>query len=157
MLNWTVDVLVDNKFDKASKEYKAILESCLMHIRNLIGFFYGTDATKKDYKRYDTDILISDFKDKNGNPFTIDDMPQRIKDICTEISYRLAHISENRLINPGKNWTEEINVAFKNIQKNMEKLKNNSDFFPVEIANSDKSLEGVSSTESVGVFLGPGA
>lgn len=86
----------------------AILESYLVHVRNLIEFFQGT-INQPPYKKVCSDIIISDFKDKNGNDLHL--VQKKDWKITSQdkkkINTFLNHLSEERL-NENKVWREEI-------------------------------------------------
>jgi len=94
----------------------AVLESFLLHVRNLIDFFQGTAEEKKGYKKHCKDIIVSDFKDEEGEYLPIVKNWKITLEDKDKINKRLAHLSEDRL-KEGKDWSKEINKFKSEIEK----------------------------------------
>jgi len=127
--------LIEPESEYLSLDLKnALLESFLLHTRNLIEFFQGTDK-KPPYKKNCFDIVISDFLTKSGKKFEIvKEGEWRITgDHKGKINKRLSHLSEKRL-NPGKDWVEEIKTFKEEITERFNAFVENlaEDYFPLE-------------------------
>jgi len=157
--------------NKSTKELpkdlqNAILESFLLHIRNLIDFFQGTADKGKGYKRNCKDIIVRDFKDEEGEYLDIVEEWSITPEDKKKINKRLAHLSEDRLTEE-KDWGKEI-VKFeaeieKQIKIFLEKISN--EYFPLtknhqeitkdnfgqcknNFSNVDEKMVVISSTDS---------
>lgn len=119
-------------FEELNKKISnEILECFLTHSRNLIDFFCGT-APNELHKKYCDDIIISDFRDGDGNDLTVNNATNEIATIKREINYRLSHLSSKRLRAEIKPWNDDIKKIrefIKPIYKNF--IGNiNNDYFP---------------------------
>jgi hypothetical protein len=112
----------------------ALLESFLLHTRNLIEFFQGTDK-KPPYKKNCFDIVISDFLTTSGKKFEI--VKEGEWGIAGthkgKINKRLSHLSEERL-EMDKEWAEEIKIFKEEITKKFNAFVENlsEDYFPLK-------------------------
>lgn len=119
--------------------YNAIIESFLVHTRNLIEFFHGTDE-KSPYKQNCNDIIASDFRDEKGEDLLLvkwtdwQIMPENKQKINTYLS----HLSQKRLVED-KNWKKESETFKIEIEnKTKDFLKNISDeYFPIKIKEKE--------------------
>lgn len=135
------------RLEQSKKSYEtdlknAILESFLIHTRNLIEFFQGTDKNAP-YKKNCCDIIISDFINKKGEKFRI--IKEGEWEITQEhkkkINKRLSHLSEERL-NQDKDWSTEIEIFSKEIKKKFNNFVENlsNKYFPIECNNGEKFI-----------------
>jgi len=110
----------------------AILESFLVHVRNLIDFFQGTD-NKPPYKHYCDDVIKSDFKDGGGNNLSLVDNWEITRDDKNKINKRLSHITELRT-DMDKDWSKERERFKEEIEKAVKQFLEeiSNEYFPFE-------------------------
>lgn len=91
----------------------ALLESYVIHLRNLIEFFYRRRAELKDYQK--TDIVAEDFFDDAVNCST-PQMSAEMKRAQNRANKEVSHLTAGRQIGKGEDWKvvqlfEEINAV----------------------------------------------
>jgi hypothetical protein len=121
--------------ENLSKDLKnAVLESFLIHVRNLIDFFQGTAGRERGYKKNRKDIIIKDFIDGNGKELDIVENWKISREDKQKINKLLAHLSEDRL-ELERGWEEEIKNFGSEIENQIEEFleKISEEYFPLTI------------------------